>query len=59
MPITYGMNLYKLWGRERRSGMVLMKAYTTHIEESGVFVSYQHSDQGTARVAPVSTPRTL
>lgn len=48
MPITYGVNLYKLWGRERRSGTVLMKAYTTHTEESEVFVSYQHSDQDTA-----------
>ena len=48
MPITYGMNLAKSWGRVRRSGTVLMKAYTTHTEESEVFVSYQHSDQFTA-----------
>lgn len=48
MPITYRMNLSKLWGRERRSGTVLMKAYTTHTEESEVFVSYRHSDQHTA-----------
>ena len=48
MPITYGMNLAKSWGRVRRSGTVLMKAYTTHTEESEVFVPYQHSDQFTA-----------
>ena len=48
MPATYGMNLSKLWGRERRSGAVRMKAYTTHMEESEAFVSYQPSDQHTA-----------
>ncbi len=48
MPITYGKNLYKLWGRERQSGMVLMKAYTTHTEVSDVFLSYRHTDEATA-----------
>ena len=48
MPITYGMNLAKSWGELRWSGTVLMKAYTTHTEESEVFLSYQHADQFTA-----------
>ena len=48
MPITYGKSLTKSWGSQRWSGSVLMKAYTTHTEESDVFVSYQHSDQFTA-----------
>ena len=48
MPITYGVNLAKSWGELHRSGTVLMKAYTTHTEESEVFLSYQHADQSTA-----------
>ena len=48
MPITYGMNLSKLWGRERRSGTALMKAYTTYSEVSDVFLSYRHTGKTTA-----------
>lgn len=48
MPITYGENLAKSWGAARRSGTLLMKAYTTHTEESDVFLSYRHSDSTTA-----------
>ena len=48
MPITYGMNLAKSWGELRSSGTVLMKAYTTHTEQSEVFLSYKHVDQSTA-----------
>ena len=48
MPITYGMNLAKSWGDSRWSGTVMMKAYTTHTEESHVFLSYRHADQSTA-----------
>ena len=48
MPITYGMNLAKSWGELRSSGTVLMKAYTTHTEQSEVFLSYKHADQSTA-----------
>ena len=48
MPITYGMNLVKSWGELRWGGADLMKAYTTHKEESEVFVSYKHADQSTA-----------
>ena len=48
MPITYGMNLAKSWGDSRWSGTVIMKAYTTHTEESEVFLSYWHADQSTA-----------
>ena len=48
MPITYGMNLAKSWGDSRWSGTVIMKAYTTHTEESEVFLSYRHADQSTA-----------
>ena len=48
MSITYGRNLTRMWGDMRWSGTVLMKAYTTHTEESDVFLSYQHADQSTA-----------
>ena len=48
MSITYGMNLAKSWGATQRHGTVLMKAYTTHAEESEVFLSYRHSDKATA-----------
>ena len=48
MPITYGMNLAKSWGARQPSGTVLMKAYTTHTEESEVFLSYRHTDKATA-----------
>ena len=48
MPITYGENLAKSWGAARRSGTVLMKAYTTHTEVSDVFLSYRRTDR-TAR----------
>ena len=48
MPITYGMNLAKSWGELHSSGTVLMKAYTTHTEQSEVFLSYKHADQSTA-----------
>ena len=48
MPITYGMSLAKSWGARQWSGTVLMKAYTTHLEESEVFLSYRHSDKATA-----------
>ena len=48
MPITYGMNLAKSWGDSRWSGTVMMRAYTTHMEESEVFLSYRHADQSTA-----------
>ena len=48
MPITYGRNLAKTWGATRMSGTVLMKAYTTHAEDSEVFLSYQHADRFTA-----------
>ena len=45
MPITYGRNLTRTWGATRVSGTVLMKAYTTHTQESEVFLSYQHADR--------------
>ena len=48
MPITYGMNLAKSWGDSRWNGTVMMRAYTTHTEESEVFLSYRHADQPTA-----------
>ena len=48
MPITYGITLAKSWGAQRMSGTVLMKAFVPHTEKSEVFLSYQHSDQGTA-----------
>ena len=48
MPITYGKNLAKSWGALQRSGTVLMKAYTTHTEDSEVFLSYRHSEKATA-----------
>ena len=48
MSITYGRNLAKSWGAMQRSGTVLMKAYTTHTEESEVFLSYRHTDKNTA-----------
>ena len=48
MPITFGMNLAKSWDDMRWSGTVMMKAYTTHTEESEVFLSYRHADQSTA-----------
>ncbi len=48
MSITYGMNLAKSWGATQWYGTVLMKAYTTHTEESEVFLSYRHSDKATA-----------
>ena len=48
MPITYGRNLAKLWGTQHRSGAVLTRAYTTHTEDSEVFLSYRHSDRDTA-----------
>ena len=48
MPITYGKNLTNSWGAMQWSGTVLMKAYTTHAEESDVFLSYRHTDKATA-----------
>ena len=48
MSITYGVNLAKSWGERRSSGTILMKAYTTHTEQSEVFLSYKHADQATA-----------
>ena len=48
MSITYGRNLASSWGATQRSGFVLMKAYTTHTEESEVFLSYRHTDKATA-----------
>lgn len=48
MPITYGKNLAKSWGARQKCGTVLMKAYTTHTEESEVFVSYKNTDRLTA-----------
>ena len=48
MPITYGKNLTKSLGAQRWSGTILMKAYTTHTEDSEVFLSYRHSDKATA-----------
>ena len=51
MPITYGINLTKLWGsgeQRLQNTMILMKAYTAYSEKSDVFLSYQRSDQGVA-----------
>ena len=48
MSITYGVNLAKSWGERRSSGNILMKSYTTHTEQSEVFLSYKHADQATA-----------
>ena len=45
MSITYGSTLTRSWGGTQRLGNVLMKAHTTHTDESDVFLSYQHSDQ--------------
>lgn len=48
MSVTYGRNLAKSWGVTQQVGAILMKAYTTHTEDSEVFLSYQHVDQSTA-----------
>ena len=48
MPITYGKNLAKSWRATQRSDAILMKSYTTHTEESEVFLSYGHADNATA-----------
>lgn len=51
MPITYGMNLTRMWGsgQQRLQGTtILMKAYTQYSEKSEVFLSYQWADRITA-----------
>ena len=48
MAITYGRNMARLGVAQRLMPTVLMKSYTTHNQQSDVFVSYQHNDQATA-----------
>ena len=48
MAITYGRNVARLGVARQLTSTVLMKAYTTHNQQSDVFVSYQHDDQPTS-----------
>ena len=48
MAITYGRNMARLGVARQLTSTVLMKAYTTHNQQSDVFVSYQHKDQDAA-----------
>ena len=48
MAITYGRNMARLGVAVRLMPTVLMKSYTSHNQQSDVFVSYQHKDQDTA-----------
>lgn len=50
MSITYGRNLIRTLRAEeyRLNAQVLMKAYTTHTEQSEVFLSYRGPDRDTS-----------
>lgn len=48
MAITYGRNMARLGVARQLTSTVLMRSYTTHNQQSDVFLSYQHNDQTTA-----------
>ena len=48
MAITYGRNMDRLGVARQLTSTVMMRAYTTHNQQSDVFLSYQHNDQTTA-----------